>query len=67
MYYITSKAKRRNAKRHIVEKVKNFEDVGFRLRRWCMLNNKYIYEVYNGNWELVCSATPFIESEVIKK
>lgn len=42
MYYIVSIAKRRNAKKHIIEKVENFEDVLQRLHHWCDLNDNYI-------------------------
>lgn len=59
MYYITSKAKRKNAKKHIVEKVENYNDVLERLDHWCKINNNYIYEVYTGNWKLVYTAIPW--------
>lgn len=53
MYYIVSIAKRKNAKKHIIEKVENFKDVLPRLHHWCDLNDNYIYEAYNGKWEHV--------------
>ncbi len=53
MYYITSKAKRKNAKKHIVEKVENYKDLLGRLYYWIGLNDNYIYEAYNGKWRKV--------------
>lgn len=48
-YILTVTAKRKNAKRHIVERG-TIEDC----RRLANnMNEKYIVEIYNGKWELV--------------
>ena len=50
-YILTITAKRKNGKRHIVTKN---SDLNF-LRGLGIynINNKYIVEIYNGNWQLV--------------
>lgn len=49
-YILTSTAKRKNAKRHIVAWGVDLETAR-RLAR--NINKKYIVEVYTGNWKLV--------------
>ena len=51
MYYVTTTARRKNAKRHIADKVNDLETARKTMDR---INNKlYIIEVYNGKWELI--------------
>ena len=50
MYYLTTTAKRKNAKRHIVEKSKDIEYLRNLSKN---MNACYIVEIYNGKWELV--------------
>jgi hypothetical protein len=51
MYYLTTTAKRKNAKRHIVDKGNEIEA----LRKLGLhnINDKYIVEIFTGRWELV--------------
>lgn len=50
MYILTITAKQKNAKRHIVTKSKDIEE----LRRQANnTNDKYIKQIYNGKWELI--------------
>lgn len=55
MFYLTKTAKNRpSAKRHILEKSYNRSDI----ENYIYINdltsdNKYIYEVYNGKWQLL--------------
>lgn len=51
MYYLTTTAKRKNAKRHIASKGTDIEylrNIGKN-----NINDCYITEIYNGKWELV--------------
>jgi len=50
MYYLTTTAKRKNAKRHIVRKS---EDINYLKRLGRNVSERYIVEIYNGKWELV--------------
>lgn len=51
MFYVTIKAKRKNAKRHIITKYATFEEA---YRFYNLMDNpKYIYEICNGKWETV--------------
>ena len=50
MYYLTTKAKRKDAKRHIVSKCKDIEYLRTLAKN---MNACYIVEIYNGKWELV--------------
>ena len=52
MYILTTTAKRKNAKRHIVDKSNNIEP----LRKLAQNNidkDRYVVEIYTGKWELV--------------
>lgn len=50
VYYLTVTAKRKNAKRHIVNKSTDIDQ----LRKTAQVLNKcYTREIYNGKWELV--------------
>lgn len=50
-YILTITAKRKNGKRHIVTKNSNLNFLrGLGIYN---INNKYIVEIYNGNWQLV--------------
>lgn len=50
MYYLTTTAKRRGAKRHIVDKSADINA----LRRLAQnINEKYIVEIYSGSWQLI--------------
>ena len=50
MYYLTTTAKRKNAKRHIAWKS---DDIEYLRGRANNLNDCYIVEIYNGKWELI--------------
>ena len=50
MYYLTITAKRRNAKRHIVEKS---DDIDYLRFLGGHLADKYIREIYTGGWQKV--------------
>ena len=50
MYYLTTTAKRKNAKRHIARKS---EDINYLKRLGRNISERYIVEIYNGKWELV--------------
>lgn len=50
MYYLTTTAKRRGAKKHIVGKNADINA----LRRLAQnINEKYTVEIYTGSWQLV--------------
>lgn len=51
MYYITSTAKRKNAKRHIVMKSTDYAYIKKMFDLYD--NNRYIYEICNGKWEVL--------------
>lgn len=58
MYYITFTAKRKNAKRHIAERIpgttlKSLEYAIERLMLFYNTNNRYHYNIYTGDWKLV--------------
>ena len=58
MYYITFTAKRKNAKRHIAERIpgttyKGLEYAIRRLKEFHSTNNRYHYDIYTGDWKRV--------------
>ena len=50
-YILTTKSNRRNAKRRIVTKSEDLDRL--RILGKDNINDKYIVEIYAGNWELV--------------
>ena len=50
MFYLTITTKRKNAKRHVVNKFKNLEDAKKLSNN---INECYIVEIYTGRWEFV--------------
>ena len=51
-YILTATAKRKNAKRHIVERNSNIEHL-LKLAEKNLNKDRYIVEIYNGKWELL--------------
>ena len=51
MYILAITAKRKNAKRHILTKCESLDKL-IELGKNC-INDKYIVEIYDGNWEIV--------------
>lgn len=49
-YILTSTAKRKNAKRHIVVRSDNLEGLKKLAEN---INKRYIVELYTGNWQLI--------------
>lgn len=50
MYYVTTTARRKNAKRHILEKTKDLQTAMEVMNK---MGDRYIIEIYTGKWELV--------------
>ena len=50
-YILTTTAKRKNAKRHIVTKSESLDEL--RNLGKNNMNDKYIVEIYTGKWDLV--------------
>lgn len=55
MFYLTKTAtNRHNAKRHILEKSYNRADIeNYIYINDLVTDNEYLYEVYNGKWQLL--------------
>lgn len=51
MYYLTTTAKRKNAKRHIVMKSDSIEELKKIAEN--NINPRYIAEIYDGKWNLI--------------
>ena len=51
-YILTVTAKRKNAKRHIVERNSNKEHL-LKLAKENLNKDRYIVEIYNAKWELL--------------
>lgn len=51
-YILTVTAKRKNAKRHIVERNNNKEHL-LKLAKENLNKDRYIVEIYNAKWELL--------------
>ncbi len=51
MYYLTETPKRKNGKRHILEKSEDIDKLRERGKRWDA--KRYLTDIYTGSWKLV--------------
>ena len=50
MYYVTITARRKNGKRHILERLESYNQAYKYVKQLSILTSKYIIEICDGRW-----------------